>query len=125
MYGARMSNAVAKKYSNLQRVSHTSGMGITVTVECDHGQWLCEVKNTLALPYLYKVGQGIIMRGVDNLDRFNSYAGLNRDALVERAERYSKDYGEAMNNTVGKMSVPDDPVCFTCKAYTRTVIALP
>lgn len=125
MYGARMSDAVAKKYSNLQRVSHTSGIGITVTVECDHGQWLCEVKNSLALPYLYKLGQGLLIRGIDNLDRFNSYAGLNREALMERAERYSADYNTAMNNTVGKMIVPDDPMCFMCTQKTMSVIALP
>ena len=125
MYGARISNAVSKKYSNLQRVSHTSGMGITVTVECDHGQWLCEVKNSLALPYLYKVGQGLITRGIDNLDRFNSYAGLNRDILVERAARYSAEYARAMDNTVGKMAVPDDPMCFSCKVRTMSISALP
>lgn len=125
MYGARISDSAAKRYSNLSRVSHTSGMGITVTVECDHGQWLCEVKNALALPYLYKVGQGILLRGVDNLDRFNSYAGMNREALIERAERYSMEYNKAMDNTVGKMAVPDDPMCFVCKQRTKSIIAIP
>jgi hypothetical protein len=124
VWGGRIAPALPVKRSNIQRSSNTSGLSVLVTLECAHSQLLCEVKDVLALPYLYKVGEAIMQRGIESYTRLNS-TRLNLDNLQARADRYGKQYVAAMQNTVGRMRLPDDPKCFTCYTPVRSTISLP
>jgi hypothetical protein len=49
--GARMASDVPKRKSNIRYVNHSSGLLAVVSVSCDHGRMLCDVRDQLALPY--------------------------------------------------------------------------
>ena len=124
VWGARLGNALPVKRSNLQNVSHTSGLFSVITVECNHAQLFCEVKNAIALPYLYKLGEVIVDRAIHAFERLNSQT-MDKDALIDRRDRLGSEYAAAMRNTVGKMRLPDDPMCFQCESRTYSAIAAP
>lgn len=122
--GARLATGLPKKRSNLRLSSGTSGLSALVTVSCDHARMLCEVKSAMALPYVLKVAETIIRRGVENMDRLNSFT-MDRDKLTERADRIGAEYAAAMTNSVGRMRMPEDPMCFTCRNNTRSFTSAP
>jgi hypothetical protein len=124
VWGGRIAPALPVKRSNIQRTSGTSGLSVLVTLECDHSQLLCEVKDVMALPYLYKVGEAIMLRGIESYGRLNN-TRLNLENLQERATRYGQQYAAAMQNTVGRMRLPDDPKCFACYTPVRSTVSLP
>jgi hypothetical protein len=122
--GARLADGLQKKRTNLRISSETSGLMAVITVECDHAQMLCELRNALALPYLYKVGEALMRRGINAFARMNSTT-INLDQLKENAAFYSGNYNSQMEKTLGKMRLPDDPMCFTCYKNARSVISIP
>lgn len=115
--GARLADGLQVKRSNLRLSTQTSGLSVVLTVECDHSRMLCEVKGALTLPYVLKVAECILRRGVDAVERMNSQR-LDLDLLKERANRKGAEYAAAMENTVGKMRMPNDPMCFVCRSYS-------
>jgi hypothetical protein len=124
VWGGRIAPAFPVKRSNIQRTSSTSGLSVLVTLECAHAQLLCEVKDVMALPYLYKLGEAIMQRGIHAYSRMNS-TRLNLDDLKDRADRYGQQYVAAMQNTLGRMRLPDDPRCFVCHTPLRSTVSLP
>lgn len=122
--GARLPVGMAKKKTNLRLNNDTSGIMAVVTVECDHAQMLCEVRDALKLPYLYKYGEAIMRRGIYAVDRMNNQR-LNVDFLKEKAAYYAEEYRSQLNKTLGKMRLPDDPMCFTCVKNASVFIAIP
>jgi len=122
--GARLADGLAKKRTNLRISSETSGLMAVITVECDHAQLLCELRNALAMPYLYKVGEGIMRRAINAHGRVNN-TRLDIEQLKENAAFYAGNYQSQMDKTLGKMRLPDDPMCFTCVKVTRQYISQP
>lgn len=123
VWAARLPASVPVRRPNIQSTAHTSGMMLTVTLECDHAALLCEIKDRVALPYLYKVGQLVCDRALYAFDRLNSQT-MDKKALQKRHDRLGEEYSDAMKNLMGKMRLPDDPTCFICngKTYTHTVL---
>lgn len=123
-YGARLSTVLPVITSNLTTVGHTSGLSVDITVACDHAQWLCEMRASLALPYLYKVGQGIMDRAMQAGDRMNNVVS-NEKLLAARAEQYQAEYEKAIGAIVKRAVVPSDGICFACNSPSRIVTAIP
>lgn len=124
VWAGRVAASLPVRYPNVQSASHTSGLVATITVGCDHAALLCEVKDRMALPMLYKVGQLITERAIYAFDRLNSQT-IDKDALRERHDNLGKQYAAAMDNILSRMSTPDDPICFICNGKTRTFTAIP
>jgi hypothetical protein len=124
VWGGRIAASVPMRRSNIQSASHTSGIMLTATVECDHAAILCEVRDLLALPYLYKVGHLLMERALYAFDRLNSHT-IDKEALAMRHDSFGQQYVAAMNNVLGKMRLPDDPTCFICHQRTRSITAIP
>ncbi len=122
--GARLATGLSKKKSNLRLTSDTSGLSVLVTVECDHAQLLCEVRNTLAFAYLNKVGEALMRRGILAFGRMNS-TRLNLEQLEKSASVYGATYSGQMDKLLKNMRIPDDKMCFTCNSSTKTVISIP
>jgi len=124
VWGARLPAATAVRRPNLRAVSHTSGIMVTVTVDCDHAALLCDVRERVALPMLFKVGQLITDRAIHAFERLNSQT-MSKKALRERHDNLGAQYAAAMDNLLSKMPLPNDPTCFVCNQRTRTVTAIP
>lgn len=124
IYGARIGTGLPKRYSNLQRVSDTSGLGLVVTLECDHAQWLCESADVFALPYAYLIARGIMDAAIAQEERMNPVTE-GEDTLVERKKQYEFEYTRSMENAVKNMAVPADKLCFSCNNKTYNTVVLP
>lgn len=124
VWGGRLPAAVPMRRSNIRSASHTSGIMLTATVECDHAAILCEVRDLLALPYLYKVGHLIMERALYAFERINSNT-IDKEALAMRHDSFGQQYVASMNNVLGKMRLPEDPTCFICHQRTRSITAIP
>ena len=124
VWGARLPAATTVSRGNLQRVSHTSGLQVLLTLECDHAQMLCEVKSVLAYPYALKVAECIVRRGVHEVRRMNNQR-IDMDLLKERADRYGQEYADAMRNVLGNMRLPDDRLCYACHDVLMSSVSIP
>lgn len=124
-YGARITTGALWNYANVTRQNNTGGLGLTVSVECDHAAWLCEHSNLMALPMGLKVAELSVDYGYWNFDRINSRATLNREALNDRRKEYGAKYADAMNLLWGGMPLPTDTVCFDCRRTTMVVNSPP
>ena len=123
-YGARMSSSAPKRVSNIQRVSHTSGLSLTMTLACDHAEWICSIGDALALPYMYKVGQGIMDRALYAVGRMNN-TKADPELLSARAKQYMDEYESTMDGLMGGIPIPMDPMCFACNRGSYTHVGIP
>ena len=122
--GARIAASVPMVRSNVRTSCLTSGLGLTVTLACDHGQLLCQYRDALALPYLEKVAKTLLRRGIAASTRVNAPT-LDREGLEKRADRHGESYAKAMENVVGGMRTPPDPMCWVCRRNAVSNVVLP
>lgn len=122
--GASLPASAPMMRSNLRTSSKTGGLSVVVDVACDHGQYLCESRDMLAGPYVSKVIEVLLRRGINAVDRINSQR-INLELLTERADRAGEEYAAAMTNLMGGMVLPCDDICFTCVKYARVVTSAP
>lgn len=123
-YGARIGTGDAKKYSNIERQTHTAGLSVIASVTCDHNQILCEHKSLMAQPMAYKVCELACEYGLSNMDRFNNNTE-DRDRLAARARSYGLKYADAMNTLYRGMPMPTDRICFVCNQTVRVAHVIP
>jgi hypothetical protein len=124
-YGGRIATNVSMRNSNIQRQTHTSGLSIVATLSCDRGQWLCENKSVVALPYLNLLGVGVMRAGIAQVERMNNSSTEEAKEMMEgRARDYSVEYKQTMENAMANMPLGTDP-CFTCRTTTHVRTGLP
>jgi hypothetical protein len=123
-YGGRIDDSVAMKWSNIQRVSHTSGLALITTVACDHAAMLCEIKESLALPFLYKQAEEITRLGLFNASRFNDER-MDLEELAKKASWYLQQYSTSIETLMSNMPPPGDRLCYECRSSARTVVMIP
>ena len=125
-YGARIPSAAVTSYANIQRQTHTSGMGLVATLACDHAAYTCEHKGLLALPLAFKVAEEIVSFGLGNFDRVNARVNSgNREALENRRNDFGRKYTDAMGRLWDNMPTPNDPQCWVCNSRIRVNTVLP
>ena len=122
--GATIDTSVPKMHSNVQGASTTGGLSVIASLVCDHAQILCENKESIALPLLYKYGEEIIKRGLWNVQRMNTET-LAREVLEQRLAEYAGQYRKTMDEVLMGMPLPTDTECFTCNSRTRVVQVIP
>ncbi len=117
--GASLPASASVVRSNLRTGAKTGGLSVVVGVACDHGQYLCESRDMLAGPYVSKVVEVVLRRGIYAVER------INLELLKERADRAGAEYAASMTNLMGGMVLPCDDVCFSCEQYARVVTSAP
>lgn len=122
--GGTMLGTLPYTKGNVQKTSHTFGLTAVLTIACDHAALLCEIRGALQMPYLYKIGQGIMDRAIQATGRMNNTT-LDRDLLVARAAQYEKEYQRTMEQTLRGMVIPCSDPCFHCAKRTASVVSLP
>lgn len=110
--------------ANISSGSDTSGLSIRFNVSCDNEGWLCNYRNLLALPILYRTAELIMEYALFNSDRLNSQSALKKQ-LEARMMKYHEDYKNALDVVLRNMIVPDDGVCFECRRNAKYITTLP
>jgi hypothetical protein len=122
--GASLPAATPMVRSNLRTGSRTGGLSVVVDVACDHSQYLCEAREMFTGPYVSKVIEVLLRRGINAVERMNTQR-INLDLLKTRADRAGEEYAASMTNLMSGMVLPCDDVCFTCAKYARVVTSAP
>lgn len=122
---AQISNSSAKIAENLSSNTTSGGAGLSLnySLQCSFGEHLCNVKNLLSLPVLYKAGQ-FIMRELKHSRRLTGVVtvyGNNHDELMKE---YEASYNKHMANLLLNSNIPNS-ICFSCTPKVKSVVNLP
>ena len=110
--------------ANIGSESNTSGLSVRFNVSCDNESWICNYRNLLALPILYRTAELIMDYAVFNTDRLNSQA-VKKQVLEARQMKYHEDYLAALDTVLKNMIPPTDGYCFSCKRNAKYITTLP
>lgn len=121
---ARVLKTDAVKSQNAVTSGTTGGLSALVSVSCDHGAWVCEMKSSMALPLLYCLAREVFNGALYNFDRWG-IKDLRKDDVKERRDEFEALYSKSMNDLYEWMPIPRDPACFVCNSRTSTGVILP
>lgn len=122
---AKIGAASAKTAENISgnSVSGAAGLSLNYSLQCSFAEHLCNVRNLLALPLMYKAGY-LVMRELKHSKRLTGVVtayGASHDELMNH---YAAEYDSKMNNLITNARIPES-ICFGCKPVTKTRTALP
>jgi hypothetical protein len=115
----------SKIRSNIVSQTHTYGLSINYSVQCNFDGWLCNISNLLSLALLYKAGEEIMNYAVLSSDRNNSNANIDYERNTERRDYFKTLYTEQMNTALKGLILPKNDICFSCNQVMRSTIILP
>lgn len=113
--------------NSLTPLSHTAGISLNYSVNCNHKDWLCTHRNILGIPFLYKTGIEICNHALLSSinQRVMAITTVNLEVMKEKKAYYEEQYEKEMNNLMRNMAVPQDRNCFICDQQVRSVTLLP
>lgn len=123
---AFVSDAVPPLDAALTHTSTAAGLSLEVSVVCDHEGWLCGFSRSLTLPLLYATARELYDRAVRG-----TYAErlTARTADLERLQGLRGEFASladaALQQVLGALPPPQDPLCYACRGPLRSVVALP
>lgn len=100
------------------------GLYIWLNMECDHETWMCEIKQHLGMPMLYKVAE-LAMEYALHTGRANTNVVRDYDRLKERQSMYHEQYESSMKRALSAISLPNDNLCFVCRRTNRIGVQIP
>ncbi len=104
-------------YDNLSALTHTGGLMFNYSVNCNHHDWLCNHRNILGIPILYKTGIEICnhaLLAAPN-QRSMTITTLNLELMEKKLYYFESEYQKTMKNILSNMDVPQDKNCFNCR----------
>lgn len=110
--------------ANIDSNSDTSGISVRFNVSCDNESWICNYRNLLAMPILYRTAELIMDYALFNSDRINSSA-VKKNMVEARQMKYHEDYEKTLKNVLHNMNTPKDGMCFNCSRSAKYVTTLP
>jgi hypothetical protein len=111
--------------ANITGESHTNGLSVNYSLQCNHNDWLCQYRNKLIYPVAYKAASEILKYALFTSDRFNSKVVLDYEKIKARIGEYELLYDRELKKIKSTISVPKDMVCFDCKSPIRNRVSLP
>ena len=113
-----------KTYANKTGASNTGGLSIVVTVACDHEQYLCDMKSSLALPVLYSLGHEVMDNALNSFERWG-VQDYRREDVEARRDQLAALYSDAIKDVLAYSPVPNDPICFDCRKVVTSATFIP
>ena len=101
------------------------GLSVWLSIECDHESWLCNIKQQLAIPMLYKTAELAMEYGVHNTSRENTSTVRDRGELKDRQIMYHEVYNDKMSKALKAIVLPNDSDCFVCQRRNRIAVSIP
>lgn len=107
-------------------VNDLGGLSVWLSVECDHESWLCNIKQQLAIPMLYKTAELALEYGLNNSSRENTATIRDRGQAETRHKMYHEMYEDKMQKALKGITLPTENTdCFVCKKRNRIVAQIP
>ena len=103
--------------------THTSGLSVVYSLCCDYSDFLCSIKNQLALPLLHKIAADIYFYQLSNT-RWNDRSDDEKENVMAKIKVHAENYEDGMKRTLQNMGTPNN-ICFGCSDKLRLVNTLP
>jgi hypothetical protein len=113
-----------KVYANRTAAPNTGGLSAVVTVACDHEQYLCDMKSSLALPVLYSLGHEIMDNAVNSFERWN-LKDYRKEEIKDRRDQLGALYSDTIADVLKYAPAINDPICFECNKVIISAMSDP
>lgn len=111
----------------ITNLTHTGGLSLRYSINCNHTDWLCDYTNLLSQPILYKTGALICNHALMSSpnQRVMSNVILNVELMQKKHDYFQAEYDHLMRNILSNMQVPQDKNCFHCdqRIISRSTLA--
>lgn len=123
--GAKIDGIAVKTAENVSSntTSGTGGLSLNYSLQCSFGEYLCNIRNLIAFPVLYKAGQ-LILRELKHSRRLTGVVTIYGASHDELMKEYEKNYLEKMGNLLLNANIPES-ACFGCKPSVKTAVVMP
>jgi len=112
-----------KTNAYLESNDYGSGLSINYSLQCSFTEVLCNARNMMALPILYKAGE-LIMKELKHSRRLTGVVTIYAKNHDELMKEYEMEYNKQVQDFLLNMVIPDS-VCFSCTPQVKTRVALP
>jgi len=112
-----------KTNAYLEGNNYGSGLSVNYSLQCSFTEVLCNARNMLAMPILYKAGE-LIMKELKHSKRLTGVVTIYTKNHDELMKEYQMEYNSQIEDFLLNMVVPDS-VCFHCTPSVRTKTAFP
>lgn len=121
---AKILSGSTKINENVESNSYGAGISIDYSVQCSYDEFLCNIKNQLAYPILYRAGE-LIMIDMINSKRLTGVVRNFQDEHKSLMDYYADEHRKRMEHIMHNMVLPSDSVCFACAPKVKTVVNFP
>lgn len=122
--GASLLSTSPKLESNITRSSDTAGLSICYSVNCSKTDWLCAIRNLLAIPVLYKSAILIYEYALYDSRRGTTEVMINETDMQNKLKLLEAKYNDWMSNQLGNINLPQG-ICFKCNNLVARVHNVP
>jgi len=105
-------------------LSDMGGLMVDLAMVCDNTTWLCNIKQYLAIPIMFKVAE-LFMEYALTSSRGNTNTMRDKESLVERHNVYKSEYEKHLKLALERVVLPNDPICFKCQTTSGIYNAIP
>lgn len=120
---SKILTGAAKILDNIETNTRTAGISLTYSLSCSFEEYLCSIRNLLALPVKYKAG-AMIMQQLKLSKRPNPLVTAYKGDNEAMEAFYEAEYSKQMKNIFKNMRMPKS-ICFECNPQTKSVVVLP
>jgi hypothetical protein len=106
-------------------LSDMGGLILSVSMECDAEGWMCQYRQQLAMPILFKVAELVMEYALYNTSRGNTNTVRDYEKLGARQSMYRDNFNTAMDRVFNTVNLPNDPICFNCRRGIQIRTTLP
>ncbi len=106
-------------------VSDTGGLIVDLAMVCDNTTWLCNIKQYLAIPIMFKIAELVMEYAITSSGRSGTKMTRDYDSLKERHGLYKSEYEKHLELTLSRVVLPNDPICFKCQKKAGIYNAIP
>lgn len=108
---------------SLQGESHTNGMSISFSTQCDHEHFICGMANRFTLPMYYRFGMELMEEGLTT-DNLNSLTTVGKDKMQKLKEYCTSGYNNSMPGILQNLQLPNN-ACYNCNPIITNRVQIP
>ncbi len=101
------------------------GLMVDLAMVCDNTTWLCNIKQYLSIPIMFKIAELIMEYAIMSSSRGNTNTMRDKDTLIQRHGMYKSEYEKHLKLALDRVVLPNDPICFKCESKSGIYNAIP
>lgn len=112
-------------YSSLSGNATSGGAGLSFnySLQCSFAEHLCNIRNLLAMPLLYKCGE-LVMKELRHSRRLTGIVTCYGKDYEKLEAEYKDDHDRMMSNLLLNARIPES-ICFSCNPKVKSRVMLP